>query len=217
MTNSIQLTQETEMFKKINAPHFKYVRISLAKVFVPTNLQMNKTYYMFKDNVLKAFKVVAYAIDDREMDNIKLSYLVQYPNNAIEWQYDFLTQKANIYESKEAFLCSGGSRVVDLCWENLERVINTTFQFKVFECIDGVITNPKRNNAGINYMVYNGHNWIASVSGRYGHKVYLSYDECLKQSYNGLQCEDFAENVAQINIEVTISKPSISTIQIVEL
>jgi hypothetical protein len=220
MNNNVFITMDKSVFEKLNVPSFSYVRIDLdtrSGISIPTKLELNRTYYKFEDNKLKAFKVLAYAIDDREMSDIRLNYLIQTPNNDVEWKYNFITPKMSIYESKEQFISGGGNVVPNMGWMGLCSCINVDFSKKVFECINGVIAHPKMHDAMIEYALYSEKGWSFCIKGRGNHKVFLSYDECLKNAYNGLVCEDFAEDTIKINIEVKVVKPITSVIKIVEL
>ena len=220
MNNNVFITMDKSVFEKLNVPSFSYVRINLNKsscIFIPTKLELNRTYYKFEDNKLKAFKVLAYAIDDREMSDIRLNYLIQTPNSNVEWKYNFITPKMSIYESKEQFISGGGNVVANMEWRELCSCINADFSEKVFECINGVIAHSGMHHAMIKYALYSENGWSFCLKENGNHKVFLSYDECLKNAYNGLVCEDFAEDTIKINIEVKVVKPITSVIKIVEL
>lgn len=220
MNGNVFITMDKSVFEKLNVPSFSHVRINLNRggfIFIPTQLELNRTYYKFENNKLKAFKVLAYAIDDRETKDIRLNYLIQTPNNDVEWKYNFIAPKMSIYESKEQFISGGGNLVANMGWKDLCCCIDADFSEKVFECINGVITHPEILNAMIEYALYSENGWSFCIKGRGGHKVFLSYDECLKNAYNGLVCEDFAEDTIKINIEVKVVKPITSVIRIVEL
>lgn len=222
-------TQSTKFFESISAP-----KIGIKNEFItdsqkfPTKLEFNRTYYMYEDNKLIAFRVLAYAYTcvNSTLDIVELSYLVQLPNQQPCWKNLFLTTKSKVFNSPDDFIKhqSTGNCEIDLNWE----IGRATFRDIAYAAVIGTRGNvwswsntyncPVNNFfARFDYFVVCEQGLFIGIPKSYGgDKYYLSAEECIKDRLNGLEIIDFAEEPVKITINVLPNAPKIHTLRFIE-
>lgn len=133
MAKSVIFTQNHNHFNELGVPCFKYKHNWISKYYkFPFGLTFNKTYYKHDGEKLVAFRILAYTICDERPNNhtYPMYYLVQLPNQSLQWIVGFITQDTRVYDSVEDYVLSGGANSVDLCWKNWAS------QFKVWDVHD---------------------------------------------------------------------------------
>ena len=121
MAKSVIFTQNPNHYKELNIPRLMYKHNWLSKLYkFPFGLKFNKTYYKHDGEKLVAFRILAYTICDNKKNEFHypMYYLVQLPNQPLQWMMDFITQDTKVYNSVEEYVLSGGADCVNLQWEN---------------------------------------------------------------------------------------------------
>ena len=68
---------------------------------MPSNLKFNKTYYKYENGKLVAFRILAYAVVGHVSSTfMKLSFLVQLPNQQPKWIERFLTNDTKVFDKQ---------------------------------------------------------------------------------------------------------------------
>lgn len=120
MTNyKVTYLQDHTPFDELNVPRCKYKHNWLSvKYKFPFGLKLNKTHYKYDGSNLTAFRILAYTICDEtnSISEYPMYYLVQLPNQPIQWIKDFITNEIRVYNSMEEYVTSGGTNAVDLRW-----------------------------------------------------------------------------------------------------
>ena len=216
------LTKDKTNFVKLGVPQTEYC-VTTIRLDIPNRLEFGKVYYYHNNGVLKAFKILAYAVEYTS-ERKGITYFVQFPNGETKWIFDFINQRTNIYDSKEDFISYAGNKTAFLAWQSIPDVLrkhfNDMFINDIWECKNGVVKNS--NNYVIHYMLFTKEGCSVCVGGypKYvsttNPKIYLSKEECIKASYDGMVVEDFGETTIKVDIRVEMSKPITSVIKIVE-
>lgn len=218
------ITKDPKNFVELGVPTFEYAVTSVT-LEIPTNLEFGKVYYRYNDGVLQAFKILAFAVE-YTIKRKGITYLVQFPNGEVKWIYNFISACSDIYDSKEEFVSSAGSKHLRLFWHSIPYILkkhsNDMLVNDIWESVGGVVKNTF--NYTINYMLFTKEGCSVCVSARSKYnssnkniKIFLSKEECIKDAYNGMMIEDFGETSIKIDIKVEVSKPITSKISIVEL
>lgn len=228
---NITFTQSSEIFNKFNVPFTRYCHKWFnLKPYFPFNLEFEKTYYKHNGNVLIAFRILGYTIDDSDCSNYKLSYLVQLPNQAPKWEIDFITTKTNVYSSVEDYVMSGGSQFVDLGWASImgTRQVSTwhgysdRFFFKgtFYTIKNGAVCESDGHYCNRIFVTKNG--WLVGIAkhslneyeGENG--VYLHKADAMRVLLNNMEILDFAEEPISIDITILPNTPKITKIKFVD-
>ena len=133
MAKSVIFTQNHNHFDELEVPHFVYKHNWIIKFYkFPFGLKFNKVYYKRDGKKLVAFRILAYTICDVKPSPrvYPMYYLVQLPNQPLQWMVDFITKDTKVYNSVDEFVLSNGADCVNLQWESWAS------QFKV--CKEGV-------------------------------------------------------------------------------
>lgn len=220
------ILQTKDFFKSINAPTTLGVNyIANEGMKYPSRLRFNTTYYMFKDEKLVAFRILAYAYKRRQYSHLVLeglSYLVQMPNEEPRWIDDFLTEKTRIFNSPEEFMKhqTGYDFAVELNWEKGKQVFPNLGYAAVIG-LKGMVwqwsethNSPTDNfSPEFDYFVVCADGLFVGISKQ---DYYLSAEECVKGKLNGLEIVDFAEEPVKITINVLPNTPKIHTLRFIE-
>ncbi len=116
----IKFTQDLAPYKELNVPHFHYKHNWLNNAYYfPFALKFNHTYYKYDNGTLVAFRILAYTIDDEHKNRFEhpLYFLVQLPNQPLQWISGFINRETKVYNSVEDYVTSGGANYVSLNWE----------------------------------------------------------------------------------------------------
>lgn len=220
------ILKTTDFFKSINAPTTLGANyIGNEGMRYPSRLRFNHTYYIFKDEKLVAFRILAYAYKRKQYSHLVidgLSYLVQMPNEEPRWIDDFLTDKTRIFNSPEEFMKhqTGYDYAVELNWEkgqqvfpNLAYAAAIGLKGKVWIWSETYNSPVANFNPEFNYFVVCAEGLFIGITKQ---EYYLSAEECVKGKLNGLEIVDFAEEPVKITINVLPNAPRIHTLRFIE-
>lgn len=218
----ITITQSSEIFKSLNVPTLGTPFVSdSSALWFPTKLMFNKTYYIYLNGRITAFRILAYAV----VDHNTISYLVQLPNKTPEWIKDFITRRTPIFDSVEQFIeYQSDSRIhASIEWWRAQSSFRELtyasvigLRGKVWIWING--TPCLVQDPWINYFLVceNGVFIHTCTKDKNNNKWYLSREECIKDNLNGLAIEDFSEEPVSIKINVLPNKPKIHILKFIE-
>jgi hypothetical protein len=213
----------------------------IQNIGIPTNLEYGKVYYRTTNGSkeLVAFKVFACAICTNESishSHHTLKYLVQYAGDAHPiWEKGtFETNGWLVFTSKEHYLryVSDNTNTIKefkldkkqldkfLCRDMYMRMRDISFP-KTF-ILTKSDKKPTRIDSMINYVLITeqgisvciSHNFVRWGTTYHG---YGSYDECMNAWLNNFKITDFEETTFNLNIEVKVTKPVITTLKISEI
>lgn len=220
----IVLTQKSlDLFEKCNVPscHCDYI-LNVEHMF-PTRLKFNTTYYRYAGGVLTAFRIIAYAAQKMNDGQIKLSYLVQLPNDEPKWILEFIKYNDVIFNSKEQFFAyqTNPSCKVELEWECGHRAFPELAYAAVIG-LRGKVWNW--NNQASKACVTQDPQFIKFMVCSDGlfiyvpcHKTYyLSQQECLMARLNGMEVVEFDEEPYNLEFNIRSSTAKIHTLRFIE-
>lgn len=221
------ITQTLSHFGNFSIPKcsFNYI---LSSVKFPSEIEFNQTYYKYENDKLIAFRVLAYAaINSISSENgVALSYLVQFPNRQPKWMVKFLTQSSKIFDSKEDFLAYqvSGRGNVNLGWECCYTIFSDLayaavigLKGKVWMWDDTTCRPVNRYDVMFDrFLVCEDGTFINVPKTLNNTKYYLSAQECIKDSLDGMEIVEFAEEPYEIKINILPSKEQIHTLRFME-
>lgn len=208
---------------------------------IPTNLEYGKVYYRTTNGSkeLIAFKVFACAICTNESISTNhhiLKYLVQYAGEAQpKWEKGtFETNGWMVFTSKEHYLRYVSDNTNTIKEFKLTKEYLSNFNSRNICGIRGEIRfqktfiisksdkKPTTIDSMINYILITeqgisvciSHNFVRWDITYHG---YGSYDECMNAWLNNFKITDFEETTFNLNIEVKVTKPVITTLKISEI
>ena len=236
---NFNFTTDTKPFENLGLNCVNTFEIQ--NIGIPTNLEYGKVYYRTTNGSkeLVAFKVFACAICTNESISSSrhtLKYLVQYAGDTHPtWEEGtFETYGWLVFTSKEHYL-----RYVSDNTNTIKEFNLTKEQFADFPCKNRSTSlrcvsfqktfilsksdkKPTRIDSMINYVLITeqgisiciSHNFVRWGTTYHG---YGSYDECMNAWLNNFKITDFEETTFNLNIEVKVTKPVITTLKISEI
>lgn len=233
MTKSVTFTQNPIHYKELNIPRFKYKHNWIDKHYkFPFGLKFNKTYYKHDGEKLVAFRILAYTFcDDRKNDHHHpMYYLVQLPNQPLQWMMDFITQDTKVYLSVEDYVLSGGACFVNLKWEfwitqfNVWNVHSDTYFFEsdYWTIKDGAVVKSK--GAWLNNFVVTEDGVFVDIAKtsyhtHYNEKgIYIDKMSATKELLQNMDVVDFENEPTSIKISINVldNTPKYTKLQFVE-
>lgn len=223
------VTTTNNIFNELNVPFFSTINDVKCCSF-PSHIKLNKTYYLYKEQKLTAFRIIAFAFSlERRLNHHSgvCHCLVQFPNEKPIWEKDFL-QSACIFENKDDLFdhISGNDKNINHKYNlpNLSDVINSSYcnmELNV-DKYGTLETKWKWNESSHQPKLYRGDiNHILYVNDTLHIKVeqngFLSKEECIKHHLDGFQIEEFEEEPININVTILPNKPKIHTLKFVEM
>lgn len=232
MTNyKVTYLQDHTPFDELNVPRCHYKHNWLTRNYkFPFELEFNRTYYKHDGEKLTAFRILAYTIDENTGHNDKpsLIFLVQLPNQPLQWLVDFITPYIAVYKSVEEYVTSGGAKAVDLGWLpwvarfSVRSVhIDTYFFDDAFWTIKAGAVVPSKGAyfnrfvatedgffANIGYDSYNSH-W-----GEEG--IFLDKTTATHSLLDNMDVVDFVNEPITIKMNVLDNAPKLLKIRFVE-
>lgn len=194
---------------------------------IPTNIMFGHTYYHYNEekNTLDAFKFLAFAITG-DRNNAYTSCACQFGDRVV-WIPNFVKkQYKNIFANKEDFFSNigNGNRHANLQTEAIycripEYHYNAAWGAKGLGFIWKNGTPIASANNIMKHVVVNrdGLHIILNNEDSNGNKVYLSKEECIKDSLAGLVINDMVDAESnEIHIEASNVKTERHTIRILE-
>lgn len=121
MALSVRFTQDLTPYQELGVPRFNYKHNWVRNGYqFPFKLQFNRTYYKHNGNGLIAFRILAYTICDVRQNDYEypMYYLVQLPNQSLQWIKDFITRDIKVYNSVEDYVLNSGGECAYLGWQN---------------------------------------------------------------------------------------------------
>lgn len=214
--NSVFTTNIKEYKQLLNSKYPIYSTNYIHNCSIITNLTFGKLYYIFYDNNLIAFKLIAFSV--REKD-----YLMETPNGLL-WlnlniykvfytkghYFDYLEGKQNPIE----FI----SQKIDLC--NIPNfTLNTTELFKIELKTsykwDKSLGKPIKICSRIYDILYTENGFV--VYHELSNESFYSYQECLCSNLNGMKIVDFDEEETTFHFNIkTETKSKIHVLRFVE-
>lgn len=224
---NVNLTYSFTEFEKINAPIYNSRHIGLMEY--PSFLQFNKTYYLFENDKLTAFRVLAIAFK-RSGYNDYCCYLVQLPNQKPTWIESFITKSSRVFANQtDMFDYIGGNHQLDLnvkLWFNAKNFFE---QFKKFDNNSNFLLDnnlhaewvwdktkklPIKQISRVKHVVITEDSVNISIDLPNG--AFATREECVKNQLNGFIIEDFAEDPIEIEITILPNKPKIHILRFIE-
>ena len=233
MAKSVIFTQNYNLYNELNVPHFKFKHNWFSKYYkFPFGLKFNKTYYKHDGEKLVAFRILAYTICDNTKNDhhYPMYYLVQLPNQTLQWIVDFITQDTGVYNSVEEYVLSSGADRVNLQWEfwvaqfNVWSVHNDTFFFEsdYWTIKNGAVAKSK--GAYANRFVVTEDGFFVNIGNDSYHShykengIYLDKMSATRELLQDMDIVDFENEPTniKININVLDNTPKYTKLKFVE-
>lgn len=170
----------------------------------------------------------------------KIVYYVQYADmNEPIWEVATIDSDCKVFESKEHYLryVSGSCKSVKFYFVDLHIELHNVAgyyyrEYSTSQCdleLKRTFVWDKRENKPIpftsliEYLLITNDGIIINIDYNYsrnflGERVngFATAEECMKHHLNGMVVKDFGEDTIKINIEMKVSKPVTSTLQVIE-
>lgn len=223
--------QDHKPFNELNVPNCHYKHNWLTKKYkFPFELEFNRTYYKYDGEKLIAFRILAYTINDNTTHNDKSSliFLVQLPNQPLQWIVDFITPYIGVYKSIDDYVLSSGANCVNLCWQNwwcrfkVRNVHDDTYFFddEFWTIVNGSVRNSK--GAYLNRFVATEDGFFVNIgkdsyNNHYGENgIFLDKMSATKVLLKDMNVVDFENEPITIKMNVLDNTPKLLKIQFVE-
>lgn len=223
--------QDHTPFDELNVPRCHYKHNMLTKNYkFPFELEFNRTYYKYDGEKLIAFRILAYTIDEKTFhdDKSSLIFLVQLPNQPLQWLVDFIAPHIAIYKSVDDYVLSSGANCVHLCWQNWwcrfkVRTLNNFLYFfddEFWTIYQGVVRTS--HGAYFNRFVVTEDGFFVNIGkdsyhNEYGEKgIFLDKMSATKVLLKDMNVVDFENDTITIKMNVLDNTPKLLKIQFVE-
>lgn len=233
MAKSVIFTQNHNHFNELNVPRFNYKHNWLSKYYkFPFGLKFNKTYYKHDGEKLIAFRILAYTICDNRNNNYgyPMYYLVQLPNQPLQWSVDFITENTRVYNSVEDYVLSSGTDCVNLQWERWATQFNVWsvhddsyfFEFDYWTIKKGAVVKSK--GAWMDNFVATEDGFFVNIAKTSYHShyseegIYLDKMSATKELLQDMDVVDFENEPTNIKISINVldNTPKYTKIKFVE-
>lgn len=237
MVKSVIFTQNNNYYKELNVPCFNYKHNWLSKFYkFPFGLKFNKTYYKHDGEKLVAFRILAYTFCDNSRYkkgeyHYPMYYLVQLPNQPLQWIVDFITPIIKVYNSVEEYVISGGADCVNLQWESWVTRFNVWsvhtdstffFEYDYWTIKNGAVAKSK--GAWLNNFVATEDGFFADIAktsyhSHYGEKgIYLDKMSATRELLQDMDVVDFENEPTSIKLSVKVldNTPKYTKLKFVE-
>lgn len=237
MAKSVIFTQNNNYYKELNVPCFKYKHNWLSKFYkFPFGLKFNKTYYKHDGEKLVAFRILAYTICDNSLYkkgeyHYPMYYLVQMPNQPLQWIVDFIIPTIKVYNSVDEYVLSGGADCVNLQWESWVTQFNVWsvhtdstffFEYDYWTIKNGAVAKSK--GAWLNNFVATEDGFFADIAktsyhSHYDEKgIYIDKMSATRELLQDMDVVDFENEPTNIKISVKVldNTPKYTKLQFVE-
>ena len=218
----IRITQSDAQFKKLGAPTCNVNYIVNTGGKFPRKMTFNKTYYIYRNNTLSAFRILAYAY----ISQCYLSYLVQLPNEEPKWIEGFMSQETPIFDSKEQFYSyqMDKNNKVDLAWESGKLVFPEIAYASVIGLRGRVWCWSEAKGRACQYHDPIIQGFLVSKEGVLIYtprrtdtrEYYLSEHECVKANLHYMQVVDFDEEPFEIELNEQPKGKKVHTLRFIE-
>ena len=223
--------QDHTPFDELNVPRCHYRHNWLPKKYkFPFNLEFNRTYYKYDGEKLIAFRILAYTIDENTLhdDNPSLNFLVQMPNQPLQWLVDFIAPYIAIYKSVDDYVLSSGANCVNLCWQNWHYRFNVRnlnnflyfFNDEFWTIQQGIVRTS--HGAYLNRFVVTEDGFFVNIGkdschDDYGENgIFLDKMSATKVLLKDMNVVDFENEPITIKMNVLDNTPKLLKIQFVE-
>ena len=233
MTKLVTFTQNNDYYNELNVPRFNYKHSWISKYYkFPFGLKFNKTYYKHDGEKLVAFRILAYTICDVKPNQYTypMYYLVQLPNQPLQWIVDFITPKINVYNSLDEYVLSSGADCVNLQWQswatqfNVWKVHDEDFFFEndYWTIKNGAVVKSK--GAYTNRFVATEDGFFVNIAkesyhSHYGEKgIYLEKMSATRELLQDMDVVDFENEPTSIKLSVKVldNTPKYTKLKFVE-
>lgn len=223
------VTKSNSIFNELNVPLFNNTNDVKCCPF-PSHIKLNKTYYLYNEQKLTAFRIIAISFSVEHTLNYhfgRCNCLVQFPNEKPIWKHNFL-QSACIFENKDDLFdhISGNDKninhrynfsilsdVIMSSYRNMELNVDKYGTLETNWMWDESSHQPKLYRTKINHILYVNDTLYIKVE----QSGFLSKEECIKHHLDGFQIEEFEEEPININVTILPNKPKIHTLKFVEM
>jgi hypothetical protein len=223
------VTTSNNIFNELNVPLFSTTNDVNCCSF-PSHIKLNKTYYLYKEQTLKAFRIIAFAFSVEHGLNHHFGIchcLVQFPNEKPMWKKNFL-KGACIFENKEDLFehIVGKNKNINHSYNlpilgdvikssscNMELNVDKYGTLETNWIWDECSHQPKLYRGKVNHILYVNDTLYVNVE----QSGFLSKEECIKYHLDGFQIEEFAEEPLNISMTILPNQPKIHTLKFVEL
>lgn len=236
MAKSVIFTQNNNYYNELNVPRFEYKHNWISKYYkFPFGLKFNKTYYKHDGEKLVAFRILAYTICDNYSAkkgnyHFPMYYLVQLPNQPLQWIVDFIAPTINVYNSVEEYVLSSGADCVNLQWDSwathfdVWRVHDDSlfFENECWTIKDGAVVKSK--GAYTNIFVATEDGFFVNIAktsyhSHYGEKgIYLDKMSATRELLQDMDVVDFENEPTSIKLSVKVldNTPKYTKLKFVE-
>lgn len=224
-------TQSLDMFERMGAPTCKENDTITYEREFPSELLFGMTYFIYKNNKLIAFRVLAYAFYSQITTYRKegLSFLIQTPNEPLKWEKDFLTTNSIVFDSVESFMEHqvSGKGNISLGWRYCTGVFpflkgyeSITLQGKVWKWDERKNCPTNDFHPRLDYFVVKDDDVIVGFDKkRLGTNYFLTKQDCIKHRCDKLEIIDF-DDISEVNvfedIKVSHTTKKIHTLRFIE-
>jgi hypothetical protein len=196
------------------------------------HIELNKTYYLYKDNSLRTFRILAISYKIKRGLNYSFAhdtYLVQFPNEEPRWIEKFLSSACVFKNKNDIFEYAMGNDNLNInkynknYWTTLEDLMikNTNLLVNSFGDLetnwkwDSSSQKPRALSTEIRHILYVNDTFHICVE----QDGYLTKEECYKNHFDGLTIEEFVEEPFELNINIKVlpNESKIHTLHFVEV
>lgn len=222
---------EIDFGANISIPTYGLNYVSLFNK-IPYNLEFNKTYYAYDNNLLYAFRILAIALKNYGKCfggyDIKFVYLLQYPNGETKWT----SLPSNIFHNKEMFLehnMGNKNCVIDKFFNELY-YNGIPFELSLYRDTDKLKFNcgwywcsarqqPIQSNCIINTFVITKDNIFVELLNidNSERQLFNTKEDCASYKLNGNQIIEFADDTFNdFAIQIPQAKAEHKVLKIIE-
>lgn len=239
---NIIFTSNNKAFENIGSPKLDYYN-EIRDFSYPTNLVYGKTYYTERNGKLVAFKIHSAAVVNGDWQRCncinptndfchRLVYFIQYANMTQPiWEIDSLRYPC--FESVEDYL---NLKAVDFKRKSLGDLVNEVHkdvEVKRFStssdhieinhtyCWSKCDGKPKAYGSMIDSVVFTNDGMIVCTNPKLNWQKqpingFNTFEECMANHFNDMAIVDFETETISLNIQIEITKPSITKLKVVE-
>ena len=229
--NNLICTQSMAIFNELQVPMCDSIESISCDIEFPRALEFKRTYYMYKNNRLIAFRIVAYALFSRLTTYRKtgLSFLVQTPNEPIQWIEEFIKPNTKVFADVESFMEHQvtGKGNISLDWTMSPNMFpflkdwhNISLKGKVW-CWNDETKCPRNDFSPLftSFLVYENNLFVLfPKQGFLSRDYYLSKEDCVKSRLDGMEIIDFddSDTIFECEIQITSTRKKIHTLRFLD-
>lgn len=232
----VSITTNNTQFVSNNVPNYGNTHFantmfpSVDKLYYPSKIVCNKTYYKYCQDVnqLIAFRVLAFSYNSVGA----LTCLIQQPNEQPKWITNFITTCSIIFEKRnDYFEFINGDKKLNIVgswrddWCSFKFILlNNDYPLKKCVSNGGTIYASyywddkdncvSRTETIIEHIFFTNEECHICIKHKDG--KFATMEECLAKKIDGLQIVEFEEEPFNINITILPNTPKKSVVKIME-